>query len=422
VSATLSSLHLDVSKYTRNRRGLPGPASFDWLPVFPNLSSLFLDFKWSIAENWELVRWAPNLKELILRFPKWADEGVKTDIARVLNYVGDPRVNQLPESLKYFKLFGSTNGLYPSLRNSWVRKLTSLTIQYPTKVDGESLDRMMYQQDFVIPGLLNVLSGLDSLEHLALELSSISRADYWNPYGSGSRQFHVMSVVSKMKRLKTLKWSHTNPRGQIESSHEKASIKELMKSFSSLERLHISGEMTGWQDAARQGAFSQVKELLVLVANCGGAGQYLPKGGPCLTNLEHLIVDFSIIYWATESNQLDEKNQNKATEFAEFAKHMKKLKKVTILRGTPFYDIGNISHIITWLRNLMSQTGKAIAVDIEGEEYVSQLRYCLQSQGVAVGAADAEIAGTARVWKEWESKAMDEAVQHYEDHMYDYDW
>jgi hypothetical protein len=419
VSTTLASLHLVVSKYTRNRRGFPGHASVDWLPVFPNLSSLFLDLQWSVTEDWELVRWAPKLTELIVRSPTLVEAGLETELARVFNCVGVSSRNQLPESLKSFKAFGQLSGFSPSLQYSWVKKLTSLSIQYPTKVDGKNSQGMMRPRNIVIIGLLNVLKRLDSLEIIALELSSIGRSECWNPYGSASRQYHVLQVLTKMKNLRTLKWGNTDPEGEIES-HEKASIRELMRSLTSLERLHISGKMTGWQDAALQGAFSQVKELLVVLGNTGGEA-YLPKGGPCLTNVEHLIVDFSVIktsfFLAEESRQLEEENQNKATNRCEFAAHMKKLKKVTVLTTgySMFYGIHNISDIIIWLRNLMSHTGKAIAVDIEGEEYVSRLRHCVQFQGVAVGAADEEIAGSAEVWKKWEYDAQMEAIQNYDD-------
>ncbi|KAL4513654.1 hypothetical protein Ndes2526A_g04985 [Nannochloris sp. 'desiccata'] len=418
VSTTLSSLHLVVSKYARNRRGLPGHASFNWLPAFPNLSSLFLDFQWSVTEDWELVRWAPNLKELILRSPTRAEAGLETDLARVFNSVGDPSRNELPASLECFKAFGPIVGLSSSLRNPWVRKLTSLSIQYPTKVDAKNPERLMHQRDIVIPGLLHALNNLGSIAELALELSSIGRADYWNLYGSGSRQYHVLDVLTKMKKLKTLKWAHTDFGGDI-VSHEKASIRELMKSLSSLERLHISGKMTGWQDAALQGAFSQVKELLVVSGNTGGEG-YFPKGGPCLENVEHLIVDFSVIktsFLLAESRQLEETSQTKSTNRCEFAAHMKKLKKVTVLTTgfASFYGIENISDIITWLRNLMRHTGNGIAVEIEGEEYVSRLRNCLQLQGVAVAVADAEITGSAEVWKKWEYDTQMDAIQNYDD-------
>jgi hypothetical protein len=100
-----------------------------------------------------------------------------------------------------------------------------------------------------------------------------------------------------------------------------------------------------------------------------------------------------------------------------FAAHMKNLKKVTVLTSgfASFYSISNISDIVTWLRNLLRHTGNLISVDIEGEEYVSILKSCLDSKEAVVGLADEEVAGSANVWKKWEYDAQMEAIQNYDD-------
>jgi hypothetical protein len=331
-----------------------------------------------------------------------------SDLTRAHAYIGHAERNPLPKSVEAFKAFGCAGALREVLRYPWAKQLTSLSMQYPTKRKSEKENSRQVRPVSVTTGLLEFIETLKGLEEFSYDMTVTDKRRY-------PLQFHVMDALTRMENLKTLRSAFFNSYGEL-TIRTDDQVK-CMKSLSNLETLHILGNLRGWQDAAMQGAFSQVTELAVVAGNSGGEA-YLPKG-PCLLNLEHLIVDFSVIktafHLAEGSSQSEEKNKNKSTVACEFAAHLKKLKKVTVLTTgfASFYSIWNIDNIATWVRNVMKQCGYPIAVDIEGEEYVFKLKSYLASDGVVVGEADREIAGSAAVWKKWEYDLQMEAMAKY---------
>jgi hypothetical protein len=399
ISTTLSSLHLVISKDTKNRRGIPGAASFSYMPIFPNLKSLILEFQWSVTENFELIRWTPNLKELCLRVPSTQHRFI-TDLFQVLPSLGRFE-NPLPESLESFKAVGLC-GRVP-FQSEWFKRLTSVSIEYPTKFDGENALVLAPRRVGLDPDDCSTIrSWLPSeVEDLALDTSrvgiSTNRSFSFDPSGE-----YLVSILANLKKLKRLKWANTDAVRE-RGPREKLAIIELLKSFSGpLECLHILGRLPGWQTAVLQGAFSQVTELAIITNTSREA--YLPNV-PCLPNLEHLIVNLLFIKTSAENQQ---------HHSAEFAAHLKNLKKITILTSgaTCSYDIYDTPKIARYLIGVIHHAGHPIAVDIEGREYVSRLETYLEREGVTVGAVgDEELAGCVEIWNKWEYDDQMEAIQ-----------
>ena len=123
IAPRLTSLNLTIAKSTRNRRGLPGPSTLDWLPTFPHLSTLVLSLCWETETDWGLTRWAPNITALTIKGSLFYGDRSNQAAAAAAFGTDD---NPAPPSLSSFSFFGNSKEMLMALMRPWAAPLQSL--------------------------------------------------------------------------------------------------------------------------------------------------------------------------------------------------------------------------------------------------------------------------------------------------------
>ena len=276
IADTLCSLDLTISKYTKNRRGKPGPATFDWIPSLPQLTSLDLEFSWDEIGDWQLSRWAPNLKTLTV-LQEYMD-------CRPLG-----KTNALPPSLSTLNMMGGMYRIDKALFHPFASLLKSLSLNYP-KVGASELFTMKYPPSIHISvlSMRKALKALTELTSLALNIGSLEM-----PGDANEEEGHeegpmttLLGALQSLSRLEELKLA-----AYAQLSEEQGNPKYFMN-LKQVRKLHILGHIPGFLKAAEMapGTFPNLKEFV----RCGGNRERVP-GNLFPSGIESITVDYDAV-------------------------------------------------------------------------------------------------------------------------------
>ena len=283
----LRELKLVYRKNARNRRGIPGPAKYDWVPPLSSLRELYVDVCWLPESTLYLSHWAPQLENLVL-----CGSTILLNPLKVCENTGS-----FPRSLRKLCLKGNL-------------LLGSQEPQYSHAPSGGEVASLDHKQ--------HLFQALESLVHLSLEFWLEGHAaddrdhfvendrvlldsfgDIFIPLSltsislgfSNHQDLQVLKFLTQIRSLKLME--------QDSAEDMTDASPETIEPFMALENL-VSLWLIGchqlWDEAAAQAASPNLRQLLIgqkTVLHDPRSGWILPRGD-YLKQLTHLAIDYQL--------------------------------------------------------------------------------------------------------------------------------
>lgn len=392
VANSLCTLDLTISKYTKNRRGLPGPATLSWVPPLPHLTSLDLKITWEIAD-WELSRWAPNVVSL-------------RAIGDTMNCAGLGEENALMPSLTSLTLIGAIEDIDFALLRLFTTTLRSLSLNYPSNGAGRVVP-MIYA-----PLLKDVLKFLTSLTSLALNIGSLEMSE--ESYSSDEdgaeemisiegRMTNLLRALRHLTGLKELKLAAFS-----QLPDEQGTYKKFMN-LKQLEKVHILGKVPGFLTAADMaGTFPNLKECLLF----GSKGERAPLG-TFSSIIECAVLDYDAAFRSLQGVPLGTSAANS------FSHGAISLNQLTLLRSGSNYwrsmpEDSVTTRAIAWLDEVLdtirgaNRDEASLTVYLGNDGVGQRVKASLNElhPRVRVEAVTSECIADIVTWERWEREFL----------------